>query len=454
MSDWMFEGRPSANDEADKGVSIRPLSPVKFRVAMLILLSVYVLNFLDRQVINILVEPIKQELGLADWQLGMLTGFAFAIFYALAGIPIARYAERGNRPYIIGTAVACWSAFTIFCGMAGNFVQLLMFRFGVGIGEAGGVPPAHSLISDYAPREKRASSLAFFHMGLPIGALMGLALGGLVADAYGWRAAFIIAGAPGFIVAVLLFVVLPEPRQAAKSGLVTATHKIGFVETLKFLIRKRTFRFVLAGATLVSFVTYAHQTFIAAFFFRAHGPEMAAIASGFGLGPGGFLGISLGLITGVAGSVGIWLGGKLADRGSGSDFSAYCKVPAYSLVLFVPVQFATFMAPSVALALIGFIPSILLASMWIGPVQASVQSVAPPQMRATASAILLLTMNLIGLGLGPVLLGVTSDFNSAVLKMGPAEGIRWSLVFFTLPALIAAALFWFARNDVRRDLEA
>ena len=187
--------------------SIAANSQQRIRVTLWLLLIVNAFNFVDRQIVNILAEPIKQELGLADWQLGMLTGFAFAIFYALAGIPIARYAERGNRPYIIGTAIACWSAFTIFCGMAGNFFQLLLFRFGVGIGEAGGVPPAHSLISDYAPREKRASSLAFFHMGLPIGALMGLALGGLVADAYGWRAAFIIAGAPGFIVAVLLFVV-------------------------------------------------------------------------------------------------------------------------------------------------------------------------------------------------------------------------------------------------------
>ncbi len=444
----------SADIGQSEGASLRPLSPAKFRVAMLILLSVYVLNFLDRQVINILIEPIKQDLGLADWQLGMLTGFAFAIFYALAGIPIARYAERGDRPYIIGTAIACWSMFTIFCGIAGNFVQLLLFRFGVGIGEAGGVPPAHSLISEYAPREKRASSLAFFHMGLPIGALMGLALGGLIADAYGWRSAFIIAGAPGFIVAILLFVVLPEPRRQSTASAVSGQPKIGFLETLRFLIRKRTFRSVMAGATLISFVTYAHQSFVAAFFFRVHGEEMAAIASGFGLGPGGFLGITLGLITGVAGSLGIWLGGKLADRGSGSDFSAYCKVPAYSLILFVPVQLATFMAPSVPLALIGFIPSILLGSMWIGPVQASIQSVAPPQMRATASAILLLAMNLFGLGLGPVLLGLTSDFNAAVLDMGPAEGIRWALIIFILPALIAAAFFWFGRNDVRQDLEA
>lgn len=448
---------PAQSSSVDTGqsasVRVRPLSPAKFRIAMWILLGVYVLNFLDRQVINILVEPIKQELGLADWQLGMLTGFAFAVFYAVAGIPIARYAERGNRPYIIGAAITCWSAFTMLCGIAGSFIQLLLFRFGVGIGEAGGVPPAHSLISDYAPRAKRASALAFFHMGLPIGALMGLALGGLVADAYGWRTAFIVAGAPGIIVAILLFAVLPEPRKQLRVGSTRVQPAVDFVGTFKFLLGKRTFIYVLLGATVISFVTYAHQTFIAAFFFRVHGQEMAEVAAGFGLGPGGFLGISLGLITGIAGSLGIWLGGKLADRGSHIDLGAYCTVPVFSLMLFVPVQVLTFMSSDVTLALLGFIPSIFLASMWIGPVQASIQSVAPPHMRATASAILLLAINLIGLGLGPVTLGLLSDFNSSVLAMGPAEGIRWALVIFTLPSLLAAAFFWFARNDVQRDFE-
>ena len=199
--------------------STQPFSAAYTRYAMFLLLGIYIVNFLDRSVVNILAEPIKQELHLADWQLGMMSGLAFALFYTVLGIPIARLAERSNRPIIIGTATAVWSGFTMLSGTASSFIQLIAYRIGVGVGEAGCTPPAHSLIADYVPKERRASALAFYSMGTPLGGLLGLVMGGLVADAYGWRAAFLVAGLPGIVFALLTWFTLKEPRKAAISAI-------------------------------------------------------------------------------------------------------------------------------------------------------------------------------------------------------------------------------------------
>ncbi|MDP3854491.1 MFS transporter, partial [Phenylobacterium sp.] len=198
---------------ATSTISAAPFSPAYTRYAMFLLLGIYIVNFLDRAVINILAEPIKNELHLADWQLGLMSGLAFAIFYTVLGIPIARLAERKNRPIIIGTAVAVWSGFTALSGQANSFVTLVLCRFGVGVGEAGCTPPAHCLIADYVPLVLGGAALAFYSMGTPLGGLLGLVLGGLVADAYGWRAAFLVAGLPGILFALLCWFTLKEPRK-------------------------------------------------------------------------------------------------------------------------------------------------------------------------------------------------------------------------------------------------
>jgi MFS family permease len=204
-------GTPIA--DAQPGSVLQPLTTGYRRYALWMLMIIYTLNFLDRSVINILAEPIKEELGLSDTQLGMMSGFAFAVFYTVLGIPIARLAERKNRPVIIGISVAAWSAFTALSGFAQNFVQLLLARIGVGVGEAGCSPPAHSLIVDYVPKEKRASAIAFYSIGTPLGSLLGLLIGGLVAESYGWRTAFLVCGAPGIIIALFAIFTLPEPRK-------------------------------------------------------------------------------------------------------------------------------------------------------------------------------------------------------------------------------------------------
>src|SRR5215203_3792461 len=225
--------------------TVQPFSKGYTQYVMWLLLGIYIVNFLDRQVLNILSEDIKTELRLSDTQLGLLGGVAFALFYTVLGIPIARLAERKNRARIIGTSVFVWSGFTALCGQATSFWQLALCRFGVGAGEAGCTPPAHSLIVDYVPKERRASALAFYSMGTPIGTLAGLVLGGLVADAYGWRAAFLVAGVPGILFSILAFTTLKEPRrQLAAHAAQVAAASATFGETMRYLFSKRTFWFI------------------------------------------------------------------------------------------------------------------------------------------------------------------------------------------------------------------
>ncbi len=314
MTDTTAPGaiNPDATTAEPEGV--RPLTAPVRTYAMSLLLGIYTINFLDRQVVNILAEPIKQDLGLADWQLGLMSGLAFALFYTVLGIPIARIAERGNRPLIIGIAVAVWSGFTALCGLAQNFVQLILFRIGVGVGEAGCTPPAHSLISDYVPKEQRSTALAFYSMGTPIGGLMGLILGGLVADAYGWRIAFLVAGVPGILFALLAIFTLPEPRkELARRTANIQANSATFGETMAFLRGQKTFLYISFAAAVKAFIGYGHAPFTASFFLRNYPDQVQSLAStvgatvGYNLQSIGFLGLALGLMSGIAGAMGSWL---------------------------------------------------------------------------------------------------------------------------------------------------
>jgi MFS family permease len=420
---------------------------------MFLLLGIYIVNFLDRAVVNILAEPIKNDLGLADWQLGLMSGLAFAIFYTVLGIPIARLAERKNRPIIIGTAVAVWSGFTALSGMANSFLQLVIFRIGVGVGEAGCTPPAHSLIADYVPKEKRASALAFYSMGTPLGGLLGLVMGGLVADAYGWRAAFLVAGAPGIIFALLCWFTLKEPRKLiAQHSVAIQSTQVTFGETLKYLATKKTFWLIALGAAIKAFIGYGHAPFTASFFLRVHGEEVKALAEGFGLQSIGFLGLALGLMGGTAGAISAYLGGQIADKYAKTDLRGYVVVPAFASLLAVPIYILAVSVPSASVALWILVINGLLGSLWYGPVYAIGQSIVPPHMRATTSAILLFTINLIGLGLGPLAVGILSDIMANGFGLGSAEGVRWALMISTCFGIVAFILFWIARKTIREEM--
>jgi predicted MFS family arabinose efflux permease len=273
----------------------------------------------------------------------------------------------------------------------------------------------------------------------------------VIADAYGWRFAFFVAGAPGLLLAAIIALTIKEPRsQVAAHIQARALSAPSFTQTLKELRAKRTFWLIAVAAGLLAFVGYGQAAFGAPFFLRVHGKEVAALAHSFGLGPQGFLGIASALSAGVGGLVGTWLGGFLADRAAARDKRAYMSVPAIAGLASLPFIFAIYLVQSPALALaIGFIPA-LLNTLWYGPIYATAQSVVAPQSRATTAAILLFVLNLIGLGLGPISVGALNDVLAGYL--GEIEGIRWAMLLAALLILVSVALFWWARDSVREDI--
>jgi len=421
------------------------------RYALGLLVAIYVLNTLDRQIVNILAEPIKHDLSLKDWQIGIMTGLAFAVFYATLGIPIARLAERGNRPFIIAASVTLWSMFTALCGLSQNFIQLVMARVGVGVGEAGCSPAAHSLISDLVPREKRASALGLYAMGAPLGALLGMALGGLLADLWGWRSAFLIAAAPGLVVGLVTALTLKEPRKLLKAAAKAVAPAPTFKEALRELKACRSFWLFSCGAALQGLIAYGHSAFLGSFFFRNHGPELAHIAGGLGMQTSGFLGVAIGLLSGLSGMLGAFFGGKLADRHTATNPRGLATQVAVFNLLAVPSFILAMWVPSTPLALaLLFLPG-LFYGMTYGPLFAVFQSVVQPTTRATAVAVYMLMTNLVGLGVGPLLVGVTSDYFAEGLKMGSGEGLRWAQILSTLLGFVAFWLYWRARRCIADD---
>jgi predicted MFS family arabinose efflux permease len=288
-------------------VSQSPDADTRFksaRYALAVLLAVYVLSFLDRQVIVILAEGIKKDLGLSDTQVGLMAGLAFALLYTLLGLPLARLADhpRTNRVGLIALCVGAWSLMTALCGLANNFTQLLLARVGVGIGEAGGTPAAHALIGEMVEPAKRSSALAIYGMGIPLGSLLGLVLGGFLADKIGWRATFLTLGAPGVLVALLLVLTVKDPRRTGVQSVQAAPAAEPLKTTLGLLLASPAFVLLLAAATVVSFLGYGKGVWTAAFYMRSH--HLSA----------GQVGLWLGLSSGLAGVFGTWLGGALAER--------------------------------------------------------------------------------------------------------------------------------------------
>lgn len=425
------------------------------RYSLTILFLIYTLNFLDRQIVNILAEPIKRDLHLADWQLGSLTGLAFATFYATLALPIARLAERHDRVKIIAACTMIWSLFTGLCGIASSFLHLFLARIGVGVGEAGCTPASHSLISDYVPREKRASAMATFSLGIPAGSLIGMTIGGLIADSFGWRAAFLVVGLPGVILGFVAMFTLPEPRRSSASKVAIASSP-SLRAALSELRRNRTYIWLTAAMSAMAFVTYGHFAFLSSFFLRNHNNGLTHFgglldkALGLSLGSVGFMGTALGLIFGIFGAAGTWLGGALTDRAAGDDVRAYATVPAIAAFLLPLSMLMTYLASGVLVALALLSIPILLQAIYYGPLFASVQSLVQPSNRATAAAILLFFANLIGLGLGPLTVGLLSDLFAS--HIGSASGIRWSLIVTSFVYVLAAGAFLMARRTIREDM--
>ncbi|MGX7925880.1 spinster family MFS transporter [Tsuneonella sp. HG094] len=398
------------------------------KVTLWILLVVYIFNFIDRQIVNILAEPIARDLELSDTQIGLMTGLAFALFYTLLGLPIARYADRPSthRPKLIAIALATWSAMTALCGLAQNFVQLLVARIGVGVGEAGCTPAAHSLISDMVPKERRASALAFYALGIPIGTLLGMIIGGLLADAVGWRNAFVVVGLPGVLLAVVVVMLLKEPRHHAEASLDTSPASSN-ADVLRSIFRSKAMIFLLIAASSAAFLSYGKTTWATIFFQRTHG-----------LSPGE-VGLYFGVINGVAGILGTWLGGKIADRWGATNRRHVLTAPAVGMALAIPLAYAGYAAGEWRMALVLlFIPT-LLNSLYYGPVYSSVQGLVPIRSRAMAAAVLLFFQNLIGLGFGPLLFGMLSDWIKPSFGENSVQVVLYTATFM---GLIPAFFFW------------
>jgi len=423
------------------------------RYMIAVLLVIYILNFLDRQIVSILAEHIKNDLQLADWQLGVMTGLAFALFYTVVGFPVARLAERGDRPLIIATAVGIWSFFTAASGAAQNFWHLVLARVGVGVGEAGCLPPAVSLIGDITPKDQRASAMAIYSVGAPVGGLLGMIIGGIVADAWGWRAAFVIVGLPGLSMGIIAAATLHEPRRRMRAEMLQQKERAQpFREALQEMRRSRTLWRLIVGGSLKVFVAFGMTAFLASFFLRNHASELAATAARLGLESTGFLGLALGLTAGGSSVIGTLLGGALVDRFVKRDIRFYVRIPAFGMLLAPGFYIAAFLQSSLmaSLALL-VIPSVLM-HLWSGPIYATIQGIMRPEVRATATATLLFCTNLVGLGCGPLAVGLVSDLIANGLHLGAAEGVKWSLATFTLLGIPGAIIYWSSAKHIRAEL--
>jgi predicted MFS family arabinose efflux permease len=413
----------------------QPYSRRYTRYVLGVLLVVYVFNFIDRQILSILMEPIREELDLSDTQLGFLSGIAFALFYATLGIPIARLADRTSRKGVISICLAAWSVMTAVCGLAVNFWQLLAARIGVAIGEAGGSPPSHSLISDYFQEHERATALSIFSLGVPIGVMLGLFLGGWVNEWFGWRVAFMIVGLPGVLLAVVVWFTVREPRSAPGAA---RAPQIPLGAVFAHLWSQRSFRFLALASAVHAFVGYGVAQWYPVFFIRSHGLST------------GEVGTYLSLVIGIFGGAGTFLGGYLADRLAPRDQRWYMWLPMWATGVATPFYLGIYLADSYATAFLFMIVPTLLTSFYLGPVFSMTQGLVPPMMRATAAAVLLFVINIIGLGLGPQAAGILSD---ALRPRFGVESLRYALLIVSLFTLLGAALYYFASRTLREDLQ-
>lgn len=436
-----MEGRvqDQRRDRAGSAAAGPPESSAGARYYGLALLGlIYLCNNVDRQILIILLEPIKHALDLTDTQLGFLTGFAFALFYAVAGVPLAAWADRGSRKTLIALALTAWSLLTILSGAAANFMQLALARIGVGIGEAGCNPPAHSMISDSFGRERRSTALALYGLGIPLGAMTGFFVGGWLGQAYGWRTAFFIVGAPGLVLALLFWLTVREPTRVSDTGELAPLEAPGLVETLRYLAARPTFVHLLAGGALITCAGAAIVAFTPAYLARVFGLSLREI------------GTWIGVIAGAGGGAGMLAGGLLSDR-----FGAYRPawrlwVVAGALFVAFPLALLAFLSPSLEIVLLALLGPFALASFFYQAATfAQAQSLAGARMRGMTAAILLFVLNLVGQGCGPLLAGALSDILHPIY--GDAA-IRYALAATSCLMLWAGAHYVRAGAHLERDL--
>lgn len=412
------------------------------------LLVVYTLNFLDRQFLSVLAEPVKKSLHLTDTQLGSITGLYFALFYTVIGIPVGMLADRVNRVRIVTAACTIWSAFTAACGFATSYVTLAIPRMGVGFGEAGGAPPSYSIVSDYFPPRQRGAALAFFSLGVPFGTMFGAMFGGYIANAYGWQTAFKALGVAGLIIAPIFYFTVKEPPRGRYDGGAVEPAGNPLAVIASFVSRPMLATTAL-GCGLTAFVGYGMLNWAPPLLMRAKGMALKDVA------------LYYALMTGITGAIGTFASGWLVDWLGHKRPRAYAMVPAVSILLSLPFMVAAVYAPSWQIALMLLAGPNFLNNMYLAPALAVVQNAVNPRQRVVSGAVLLFVLNLIGLGGGPLFVGSMSDYFKGVhiaAGMAPAAasalGLQQGLLslgpFFVLAFLVQIAAGHFIAKNARR----
>jgi predicted MFS family arabinose efflux permease len=395
-------------------------------VVLGILCFVYVLNFLDRQLLSILAKPIQDSLHVSDSQLGLIGGLYFALFYCFISIPVGWFADKTNRVGVLSLACAIWSAATMGCGLAATYPQLVIARMAVGIGEAGGVPPSYAIISDYFPPGRRGTALGLFNLGPPIGAALGVAFGASIAAQFGWRQAFLVLGAVGLFAALAVFLIVLEPPRGGLDRTAAAEQNSGFSQTLAMFFSRPALVLVALGSGATQFITYGAGNFTVLFLMREKGMTLEQVA------------VYYALIVGIAMSAGIFVSGRMIDRFTRRSKVAYALLPAASLVLAVPFYLGFVWAPSWPLAVLFLIGPTFLNYFYLSSAVTLVQESVRPDQRVMSGALLLLIMNMIGLGLGPTYVGAASDYFRANY---PDHSLQIALYTLTPFYALAVVLF-------------
>lgn len=410
------------------------------RYAIALIWLTLVLRFVDIQIVSVLLESIRAEFAVSDTQLGLLTGFAFSIFYGTLGVPVGWLADRYNRRTIIASAVGLWSAMTAVCGLATSFTGLLLARVGVGVGEAGGTAPAYSLVSDLIPAEKRASIFAILNSSVPAGVFTGFLVGGWVGRDYGWRGAFLVLGIIGIAVALLVRLTLADPqREHAARTEPVATGP--FLATVRELLRIRSYRHLVLASSIFTAGAMGSGIWITAFFMRVHHMPVVEVATW------------LALIYGGGGIAGVLCGGFFADRivARTRDKRWYAWLSAIVATSIMPFAFCVYLWEAAIPALLAHIGTVFLMHAWMGPTYGTIQTLAGANRRAMAAAINLLAINLVAYGSGPLLVGLASDWLSA---SAGTDSLRYAILSVVVVTYLWAAVhFYLASRTLRADLE-
>lgn len=398
------------------------------RIALTMLFLVGTINFVDRQLLSILVEPVRAELDFTDTQFGLLTGLAFALFYAAMGVPVAMLADRWNRVKLIGIACVVYSGFTMACGMVSNFWQLALMRFGVGAGEAGGTAPSLSVLADYYPPAERPFAIGLLTLNGPFGVFVGAAFGAWAAANIGWRGAFMVIGAIGMAFVPIMLWLVREPARGQMDKEKMADEAISFSQSLALFIRRRSLRLLLIGSALAAFVSYGMLNWIPAFLMRTQKMPLEAMATYYAPA------------AGITFGIGILGGGWLVSQRAKISPRAYGSIPALASLLLIPTFIMALMADSWQMSLALLLIPMAACTVYVPPALALVQNLTPPRSRATAAALLLLVFNIIGLGMGPVFTGVLSDMLKA--SFGD-DSLRFALIGL-VPFAAAAGIAQFS----------